>query len=40
MITLDQKLAELLGNWEIDGWPIGNFFLVLIALVLSALLCG
>ena len=40
MITLDQKLAELLGNWVIDGWPIGNFFLVIIALVLSALLCG
>ena len=40
MTTLDQKLAELLNNWVIDGWPIGNFFLVLIAIVLSVVLCS
>ena len=40
MTTLDQKLAELLNNWKIEDWPIGNFILVLIALLLSVLLCG
>ena len=40
MITIDQKLAELLNNWQINGWPIGNFVLCLIALVLATLLCG
>ncbi len=40
MITLDQKIAELLNSWTIDGWPIGNFVLVVIALLLSLLLCG
>ncbi len=38
--TFDQKLAELLNNWQIDGWPIGNLFLVIIALILSVILCG
>ncbi len=44
--TLDQILAELLNNWTIHDathnvdWPIGNFFLVLIAIVLSVILCG
>lgn len=38
--TFDQKLAELLNNWNIDGWPIGNLVLVVIALVLSVILCG
>ena len=40
MTTIDQKIAELLNAWTIDGWPIGNFVLVVIALLLSLLLCG
>ncbi len=40
LITFDQKLAELLNNWEPNGWPVGNLILVLIALVLSVVLCG
>ena len=40
MTTLDQKLVELLNKWTIDVWPIGNFVLVLIAILLSVLLCG
>ena len=40
-ITIDQKLVEVLNNWVVgDGWPIGNFFLVLIAILLSVFLCG
>ena len=38
--TLDQKIAELLNNWQVDGWPIGNLILVLIAILLSVILCG
>lgn len=38
--TIDQKIAELLNNWVINGWPIGNLILVLIAIVLSVILCG
>ena len=38
--TIDQKFAELLNNWVVNGWPLGNFMLVLIALVLSVVLCG
>ncbi len=38
--TIDQKLIDLLNQWTINGWPIGNFFLVLIALLLSLVLCG
>ena len=40
MTTIDQKIAELLNNWQVDGWPIGNFILVLIAILLSVILCG
>lgn len=40
MITFDQKVAELLNNWQVDGWPVGNLILVAIAIVLSVLLCG
>ena len=40
MTTIDQIIAEKLGSWYIGEWPIGNFFLCLIALVLSVLLCG
>ena len=38
--TLDQKLVELLNNWQVDGWPVGNLILVLIAILLSVILCG
>ena len=38
--TLDQKLAELLNNWAINDWPIGNLILVAIAILLSVILCG
>ena len=38
--TLDQKLADLLNSWAPNGWPVGNLILVLIALVLSVILCG
>lgn len=38
--TIDQKLAELLNNWTVEGWPVGNLILVLIALFLSVFLCG
>ena len=40
MTTIDQKLAELLNNWVVNGWPVGNLCLCAIALVLSILLCG
>ena len=40
MITIDQKIAELLNNWVYDGWPIGNFVACVIALVLCVVLCG
>ena len=40
MTTIDQIIAEKLGSWQIGEWPIGNFVLCVIALLLSALLCG
>lgn len=40
MVTIDQKIAEYLNNWVIEGWPVGNLILCVIALVLSILLCG
>ena len=40
MTTIDQKLAEMLNGWTVNSWPVGNFVLVLIALLLSLLLCG
>ena len=40
MVTIDQKIAEYLNNWTIDGWPIGNFILCLLALVLCVVLVG
>ena len=40
MVTIDQKLAEYLNDWNIDGWPIGNLILCLIALVVCTLLVG
>jgi len=39
-ITFDQKIAELLNNWVIEDWPIGNLILVIIAILLSVILCG
>ena len=40
MTTIDQKIAEYLNNWQINGWPIGNLVLCIIALVLTVVLCG
>lgn len=40
MTTFDQKLVEILNNWQPGGWPVGNLFLCLIALVLCVLLVG
>jgi len=40
MTTLDQKLAELLNNWVVNEWPVGNLILVVIAIILSVILCG
>ena len=38
--TFDQKLAELLNGWQVEGWPVGNLILVLTAILLSVVLCG
>lgn len=40
MVTIDQIISEKLGNWYINEWPIGNFVLCCIALILSVVLCG
>ena len=40
MITIDQKIAELLNNWKYGEWPIGNFVACVIALTLCVILCG
>lgn len=40
MVTIDQVLAEKLNEWVVEGWPIGNFVLCIIALILSIILCG
>ena len=41
MTTLDQKLAEwIMEKWQANGWPLGNLFLVVIAILLSVALCG
>ncbi|MCR5491794.1 MAG: MgtC/SapB family protein [Bacilli bacterium] len=40
MITIDQILAEKIGEIMVGEWPIGNFILCFIALVLSIALCG
>ena len=40
LTTFDQKIAELLNDWQVDGWPVGNLILVLIAIFLSVILCG
>ena len=38
--TFDQQLVEKLNNWQPGGWYVGNLILMLIALVLSVILCG
>ena len=38
--TFDQKIAECLNNWNINGWPVGNLVLCAIALFLAVVLCG
>lgn len=40
MTTIDQEIAKYLNELKIGDWPIGNFILVLIALLLSVILCG
>ena len=40
MVTIDQKIAELLEGFNVDGWPVGNLILCVIALILSVVLCG
>lgn len=40
MVTFDQKLIEKLNEWQPGGWPVGNLFACLIALVLCVLLVG
>ena len=38
--TFDQKIVEYLNNWQPGEWPVGNLILVIIAIILSVLLCG
>lgn len=40
MITIDQVIAEKLNGLYLGEWPIGNFILCVIAILLSAVLCG
>ena len=40
MITIDQKIAEYFNNLDVNGWPLGNLLLCVIALVLCILLVG
>lgn len=40
MRTIDQVIAEKLENRYIGEWPIGNFVLCCIALMLCVVLCG
>ena len=40
MTTLDQEIVRRITSWTYDGWPLGNLVLVLVAVVLSVLLCG
>ena len=40
MKTIDQVLADKLSEWYVGEWPIGNFILCAIALVLCVILCG
>ena len=38
--TIDQIIAEKLNSFVVNGWPVGNLILVVIALILSLLLSG
>ena len=40
MVTIDQKIADYLNAWVVDGWPVGNLILCIIALVLCIMLVG
>ncbi len=40
MNTIDQVIAEKLGDWYIGEWPIGNLILCIIALLLCVIFCG
>lgn len=40
MTTIDQVIAEKIGSWYVGEWPLGNLCLCVIALILSAILCG
>ena len=40
MTTIDQLIAEKISELMIGEWPIGNLILVIIALLLSVILCG
>lgn len=40
MITIDQIIAEKIGELYINEWPIGNLILCISALILSLILCG
>ena len=41
LTTIDQKIVEWFHTqWNVDGWPWGNFFLVALAIILSIILCG
>ena len=40
MTTIDQVIAEKISSWVVDGWPLGNLLLCIIALLLSVVLCG
>ena len=40
MTTIDQEIVRRITSWTYDGWPLGNLVLVLVAIVLSVLLCG
>ena len=40
MTTIDQILAQKIGELMIGEWPIGNFLLCVIAILLSVILCG
>ena len=40
MVTIDQVLISKLNSWYIGEWPIGNFLLCCIALLLTVILCG
>lgn len=40
LTTFDQKLAEMLNSFEVNGWPVGNLILCVIAMLLAFLFCG